>query len=402
MNLRRSLTRIFFAIVIVPCSVFALHINGFSQEKVLAKEEDKIMLSQLSSKNEPERVVLEGVPHIDWYTGTPVGSVTPFVGSLWACMESLGEDYTYEYIMGTSGAAFRLFWASGWSIENPAIEHIPNDPIRRVFESVGYTYRAAIKQEGRDNEAYFRNRIIESIRDKCRPVIAFGVIPPSEPCVIAGYDEHGDVLIGWSYFQGSPGDEGKEFEPSGYFRKRDWFKDTDWLIIIGDKGEKPPLSEIYRNTLKYAIELTRTPKVESFGSERPSGLAAYTAWAEDLLRDEDFPMDNMAVLSQRMLSHDENANVVAEGRWCAAQVLKQMAKDEPVMADGLLAAAECYEAEYSLIHQSWDIVGGDSRSEAHARKLAEPDIRRQTSSIILKARDKDEEAANHIERALAK
>ena len=48
------------------------------------------------------------------------------------------------------------------------------------------------------------------------------------------------MLIGWSFFQGMPEfSAGLEFEPSGYFRKRDWFGDTESLVIIGEKGERP-------------------------------------------------------------------------------------------------------------------------------------------------------------------
>lgn len=34
--------------------------------------------------------------------------------------------------------------------------------------------------------------------------------------------------------------------------------------------------------------------------ERHSGLKAYTAWAEDLLRDDDFPQGNLDVLFERL------------------------------------------------------------------------------------------------------
>lgn len=49
------------------------------------------------------------------------------------------------------------------------------------------------------------------------------------------FDEGGDVLIGWSYFQAAPEFSGNiEFEPSGYFSKRNWFADTESLVLIGE------------------------------------------------------------------------------------------------------------------------------------------------------------------------
>ncbi len=50
--------------------------------------------------------------------------------------------------------------------------------------------------------------------------------------------------------------------------------------------------------------------------------------------------------------------------------------------------------------KAWAAVGGMGRDEARARQLAEPPVRRRLADIIRSARDKDAEAAGHIERAL--
>lgn len=80
--------------------------------------------------------------------------------------------------------------------------------------------------------------------------------------------------------------------------------------------------------------------------------------------------------------------------------MRRVAEHEPAMAQELLAAAACHEAEHDLMWQVWNLVGGLGRSDAHASKLAEPPVRRQMVPLILQARAKDEEAADHIERAL--
>ncbi|MFC1718367.1 formylglycine-generating enzyme family protein [Candidatus Poribacteria bacterium] len=127
----------------------------------------------------------------------------------------------------------------------------------------------------------------------------------------------------------------------------------------------------------------------------------YTAWAEALLRDGDFPAGDIAIARQHLQSHDENMNVVGEGRWCAWRFLKQVAEDMPAISDDLLEAATCYEAEYMLMCQGWNLMGGLGHySQDQGVKFADPTIRRQISSLILQARSKDEEAVSHIERAL--
>jgi hypothetical protein len=45
-----------------------------------------------------------------------------------------------------------------------------------------------------------------------------------------------------------------EFEPSGQFRKQDWFANCEGLIVISEKGDKPPLAETYRSALEWALQ----------------------------------------------------------------------------------------------------------------------------------------------------
>ena len=388
------------------------------------------MVKPSKSPAESARVVLEGVPRVNFYDG---GERCPedvtFPSCLRACLEYMGENIgckhiapdsstwrlgcAYAYLMGTSGCAFRLSWKSGWHGDNLAIFYMSDDPaapFQRAFESVGYAQECIVKEEGRDNEACFRRRVIESIRDSRRPVLAHGIIGPPECCIITGYDEYGDVLIGWNYFQGFPEfNAGVEFEPSGYFRKRDWFEDTADLIIIGEKRAKPPLDEVYRKALKWALEVVRTPMVFEdqqnapiWYKERRNGLAAYVAWADAILSDDDFPAGDMAVLRKRHMVHNDAVDTVAEGRWYGTLFLTRIAEHIPAMAAELLAAASCYAAEHDLMWCIWNLAGGIGHSDAHVNKFAEPAVRRQIAPLILQARDKDAQAADHIERALAK
>jgi hypothetical protein len=375
---------------------------------------------------EPIRVVLEGVPKINFYAGGKrCPEDFPFPSSLRACLEYMGESYgcdhlttpqptwqlccTYAYIMSACGYAFWLAWKPGWHMDNNSILSMSADmaePFRHAFEAIGHEHEFILKDEKRVSEAYFRRRITESIRDKGRPVLAFGVIGPPECCIITGYDEHGDVLLGWNFFQDFPefnvGSQGltqqTSPEPLGYFRKRDWFKDTHSLIIIGEKQQQPPRNVLHREILKWALEVILTPMVNG----RHSGVAAYTAWAEHLLRDEDFPAEDKTVLQNRHMVHDDAVGMIAEARWYASLFLPQIARQEASMAEELLAAASCYAAEHDLMWKIWGLVGGIGHEETKTLKLAESSVRRQIVPVILQAQEKDKEAADHIECALKK
>jgi RNA polymerase sigma factor (sigma-70 family) len=371
------------------------------------------------------RRVLEGVPQVSFelyklYRSDGMQRCPesmPFVSCLRSCLEFMGEDWGYKaieahgtkwrldngyvYLMGTTGAAFRLNWKPGWHMDNPAISLMADDrmePFRRGFDSVGYAYEFIEREHEGKGEAHFRKRIIESIRDGRRPVIARGVVGPPVECIIVGYDDDGAALIGWSYFQGLPEfSAGLEFEPSGYFRKRDWFKHTAGLFLIGDKTEAPPRGEAYRSALAWALDIARTPVVLD---DRHNGHAAYAAWADALSDDDEFPAGDMDLLRFRYHVHEDAVGTVAEGRWYAAQFLKQVVEDEPALGEHLQAAIRCYEAEHDLMWKIWGLVGGPERSDAGAQKLAEAETRRQIIPTIREAQDKDRQAIGHIEKAL--
>jgi len=364
----------------------------------------------------PERCVLEGVPRIHFYEGPPFcPEDICFPSTLKTCLEYLGDPIGckhttpptrglascgYSYLVGTTGGAFALYWSPDWEMNNAiaCLAAATDDaPYRRALESVGYACEIVRKAPGRDNEAVFRERIIASITQARRPVIAFGVVGPPEAAIIAGYDAGGDVLIGWSFFQGMPEFAvGLEFEPSGTFRKRNWFGSTESLVIIGEKGEAPKLAEAYKEALRWNIEAARRPEVNGI----PNGWAAYTAWADALSRDENFPMGDEPTLRHRHGLHEMAVGTVAENRWYGGQFLLEAADHVHYShVEDLFVAAGRLAAEHDLMWQVWDAAGGNGNPNAWAR-LAEPAVRRRIVPLILAARDKDMDAVAHLEHAV--
>ena len=318
-------------------------------------------------------MVLEGVPRVTFQAESGRDAETnPFPSCLRACLEYLGDhlgyrefnwqgsmwrqSLTYVHLMGATGAAFRLSWRPGWHLDNVDIVHMSDDPLApfdRAFEAVGYEYEFLFPQEGRDT---WKARIVQSISDKGCPVLGFGVVGPPECCLITGYDAWGEVLIGWNFFQDFPEfGAGLEIEPSGYFRKQDWFKDTRSALVIGEKIERPPLGEIYRKALRWALKVVRIPQTTIYDGNRHNGLAAYSTWAEHLSHDHEFSTEDMGLLRERYMVHNDAVGLVAEGRMYGASFLRQIADREPAMAGDLLAAAACYEAEHDLMWEIWSL-----------------------------------------------
>jgi hypothetical protein len=364
------------------------------------------------------RLVLEGVPKVGFYGGGQrCPEDIPFPSCMRAILdyfdEGMGQRYisahtttwrldnTYTYLMGVSGCAFRLSWRAGWYGGNTDIRNMCTDPaapLARALQAAGYGMEIVEQTGSANDETIFSSAVLRSISQNC-PVIAFGVIGPPETCLITGYDDNGEVLIGWNFFQNFPEfQDGIAFERSGAFRKRDWFAGTQSLLLLGKKQVPPARKQIDREALSWALEVMR------FGqhAEWVYGQAAYRAWAEALLVDVDFPAGDMETNRERFMVHDDAVGAVAEGRWYGAKFLEMLAEAYPQVEGELMSAAGCFEMEHDLMWQIWGMVGGNGRSDAQVCKLAEPATRRDVSAAILQAMEQDIEAAGWIEQALSR
>lgn len=364
------------------------------------------------------RFALQGVPQVHFYQGGPrCPEDICFPSCLRATLDYLGDSIgcrhlptqnptwalncSYAYLLGASGYAFGLAWRPNWDPGSGDIRFLtddPREPFRRALASVGYGGEVLLKAQGWQEEARYRDKIVASLRDRGRPVLALGVVGPPECCLVTGYDEGGDLLIGWSFFQDMPEfSPNSGVEPTGEFRQRDWFSQTEGLILIGDKEDVPKRGEIYRDTLRWALDLIRRPTADDGWA---TGLAAYDAWAGHLLQDEAFPPDDLTTLWAHFGVHNNTVGNVAEARWYGSLFLTQAANEEPWMAADLLRAAACMATEHDLMWKAWELVGGIGMDEAKARKLAEPAVRCDMVKVIAAARAQCAEAAEHIACAL--
>ncbi len=358
------------------------------------------------------RLLLRGVPKVGFHqSGDQCPETVPFPSCLAAALRYLGGEYPWipleahnrlwrlnyanVHILGATGMAFGLLWRPGWHQDNVDMMFVadPRAIIDRAFRAAGYSYEI-IEKTGNvdDDERTYRARVYDSLM-RGRPVLAFGVVGPPECCLLTGYDEHGETVMGWNYFaEMPPWKEGLAFEPTGEFRAQDWVRSTHSLVIIGERAERRlDLREI----LTWALHVAQTPEVMG----RHAGFAAYAAWAGQILDDDAFPADDAAVLSQRHEAHYVESLNLAECRAWAGQFLRHLAQSAPAVAEELLAAADCYTAEHDLMWQMWDLTGGHDSGQAYLR-FARREARRKAAALIGQARDLDQRAASYLERAL--
>lgn len=120
----------------------------------------------------------------------------------------------YEDAIVQCGAAFRLVWdTTAWNGGNVDVLWAFDEPMavyRKGIETLGCEFKlleraGTVKtpEDDRRMKADFISFIKENI-NKGVPVIALGIIGPPEACVITGYRDGGNTLLGWNCFQDSP------------------------------------------------------------------------------------------------------------------------------------------------------------------------------------------------------
>jgi len=370
----------------------------------------------------PTRLVLQGVPRVQFHPGgSRCPEDIPLPACLRACLACLGDSRfgcrhesgcdpgclatcSYSHGIGVSGAASFLSWGPGWRQDGLDIRRSSDDPDAPFREALaGVGYGCDVLRTSLHDEAACRAAVIESLSVRRRPVLALGLVGPPESCLVTGYDEGGDVLIGWSFFQEMPPfTDGVEYEPSGEFRVRGWHARSEAFVLVGDRLPGFSLRSACLGALARMARIARTPAT---GGGLAVGLAAYAAWADALRADDPaFARGDEVTVRGRFQIHDSTVGFLAECRWYGSQFLIQASDDRAIhhrLTEDLLRAAACYAAEHDLMWDAWGLTGGLGNPEGY-RTLSEPSVRHALADVILRARNLDAEATAHIEAALAR
>lgn len=362
------------------------------------RRSDVTMKTKKEKYKDNDSTVLYGVPEVAWGT---YGGNTPYPMCLKACADYLGEDMEYAFFMVSCGAAFRFTWnEEEWDLGNVDVYH--------TFRESDDVYRLGVEALGREFDMLGRNkettkeefiRFIRKHVDEGYPCIALGIIGPPEACIITGYRDNGDTLLGWNLFQKDQMvAEGVQTDASGYFISRNWWENTDTHAVMcmgAIAGERLSVKDIVKNAV-----LAMSGRKEG---NYCKGIKAFDAWKKMLSEESWFRVgENDSVLSGKMLCQNDAMCCLSDGSGSAAAYFGGLAEQEALT--GVKETAVKYRELAALFSGVKKVTGrmkelfGDYYDmDGRLSKLADSGVREKACSYIEEIKRQEEKALRLME-----
>lgn len=234
-----------------------------------------------------------------------------WAGAMTIALNYMGEQYTYEQIMGISGACYRFSFCDiwDWSATDALVSF---DYASILFRSLGYEAIWANRLEKNEREKE-RERIVTDILHN-KPVLAINLRIAPEWGVITGYAEGGKRLYCRTYFDQEYLNEQEEYLESDF-----------WPFLIQHFGEKKEeLSQTQRliASLHAMIDSFEAPCERGYYQ----GSEGYEHWITGLSKDDlwnDSSLENE--VERRLQVNDAQLLNLGDARRCAGVYLKEFA-----------------------------------------------------------------------------
>ena len=284
-----------------------------------------------------EKVFIDKIPQLKWAEGTD----NSFIRSAQLTLNTLGENYSYEFLMGISGVAFRLHFKPDWC-PSSADSTTGFDVSKVLFKSLGYECELlSIDDNNFEDIKSLYQKIITQINLGI-PIPAINLKVCAEWGIITGYLKNKPGILCRTYF-----DKTEEYSLAEH---------APWLsFFIGEKGEQMNDDELFKNSLNIAVELAKTDKFEEY----KSGYSAFKKWIEELKKQSE------AIKSFVFKEYEINLtifNSLLDSRKAAVGYLTSM--NDKMKRGGLII--NNYKKEVELLTETQKNVLPSFNAEAHS------------------------------------
>ena len=316
------------------------------------------------------KVYIKGVDRLQWNKGLDC----TFMGALTALARYLGDDVTYDYLMGVSGMAFRVQkWEQGWC-PSAACVGPGYETHAKAFDALGYQmgFRGWYGDKtDTDKIAAMREPIMKSI-DQGYPIL----FEDMDNGLIVGYSDDGNKLLCRSYFD----------KDDQYTQAAHW----PWSIFFLEKKDKPiERKTAVNDSLRIALEEADTEKFNGYYS----GWAAYDNWIA-ALRDEAKFTDKKHTEGSAQPNRFMYA-VLADGRAAAARFLRSVQNDlGDESKPHILKAAALYQQIAKKLDVGRKHLPGEGKTWTK-------EMRKSQATVLMEVSKLEKQAIGELKAALA-
>ncbi len=317
------------------------------------------------------------------------------IGALRAGAETFGIKTTYPWLMGISGAAFRTYWSSDWSLD--IANYVSEDVVDIAAKSIGLEMEFHLDEN--PDQAW---ELVKRSIDSHSTLISCGLVSPFESCLITGYEESPRRLYIRGYL-----DEGDEY-PLVEFRP--WFgwchnKFGRMPLAVMKKGTNPEIPTLIRESLQRALKMAGEGRIvsEYCKTHRTrhviiAGLDAYLAWAGAIAENP----GNDAV--HRGFATSLNMNQLIDSRTSAQNYMLELCDRVRPSSMLLSRAAEHYAHVIHALKRARELIpypkATPDKAAERLEKLLQDDQRREQYAKLLRtAKEEDAEALVWIRKA---
>lgn len=354
-------------------------------------------VTDLSTFKNMDACILYGVSKVHYGRKANGGlQFAPFPMCLNAVLTYLGQEVNYAHLMVATCASYRLTWnKEDWDLRAVDERNIHNGPRKTfelAFDYIGRDYKILDKET--DN--YSKNDFIKFIKtqvDLGHPLIALGVVGPPDACIVTGYKENGDVLLGWSLVQDHlEFNKDISIDPSGYFECRHWWDKTEMIMSLGNINQKEiSLKELFSN----AYEVLSEDKL--LINDRGSfyrGQSAYKALIDSLSDEREFPSSaTYAQLIEKVLAFRDAISMIWDGRSYAGGFINWIASQHANISKECLICRDLLREIVKRCININDLLQGLS-GEVSAMRLADKGIREKVVHQLNEAKSYEKELAD--------
>jgi hypothetical protein len=286
-------------------------------------------------KETSDKVYIEGIPPMRY--GEHMDN--SFIRSVQLCLNALGEHYSYEYLMGISGAAYRLHFDPKWCPSSTDAT-CGFDVSIVIFKYLGYSAEFKRINHNSFSEIKGLYALIRKQIDQGKPIVAINLMGNMDWGIVAGYLKNEPGIVCRTYY-----DESSEYSIASR---------APWLnFFIGEKKNGLSKEELYKNSLKVAVQLAEAQKFDEYYS----GFLAYEKWISRLnkINDSYSPED----IAQILEIHFIIFNALLDARRATVKYLSALKPD--LRSKNMDRVIKHYEDIIKILENTSNTPGNETR-----------------------------------------